>query len=100
MNEVDTTKQAPRREIDTDAPAPRREVDTGTSAPVRKAIGRLIGVCIIAGAVVAIALTVWQWQVHPPTDDAPVRANFIRLGPGGRGPIFWLPVPRNPIVAQ
>ena len=37
----------------------------GTSAPLRKAIGRLIGVCIIAGAVVAIALTVWQWQVHP-----------------------------------
>ena len=45
MNEVDTTKQAPRR-----------AVDMGTSAPWRKAIGRLIGICIIAGAVVAIAL--------------------------------------------
>src|SRR2546426_8487364 len=92
MNEVDTHKQVPLRETDMDAPAPPREVDMGTSAPLRKAIGRLIGVCIIAGAVVAIALTVWQWQVHPQTDDATVRANFIGVGPGGSGHIFELPV--------
>src|ERR1041384_4280021 len=102
MSEVDTTKQAPLREMDTDAPAPLREVDMGTSAPLRemdmgtsapwrKALGRLIGVCIIAGAVVAIALTVWQWQVHPQTDDATVRANFIGVAPEVSGHIVELP---------
>src|SRR5262249_61469992 len=100
MSEVDTTKQAPRREMDTDAPAPRRAVDMGTSARVRKAIGRLIGVCIIAGAVVAIALTVWQWQGHPQTDDATVRANFIGVGPGGRGHIVEVPGQDNQVVHQ
>src|SRR4029453_11599762 len=98
MNEVDTTKQAPLREMDTGAPAPLREVDMGTSAPVRKAIGRLIGICIIAGAVVAIALTVWQWQVHPQTDDATVRANFIGVAPEVSGHIVELPVQDNQFV--
>src|SRR5215475_4649676 len=100
MNEVDTTKQAPRREMDMDAPAPRREVDMGTSAPWRKAIGRLIGVCIIAGAVVAIALAVWQWQVHPQTDDATVRANFIGVAPEVSGHIVELPVQDNQFVHE
>src|SRR5262249_4542479 len=100
MSEVDTNKQAPLREMDTDAPAPRREVDTGTSAPVRKAIGRLIGVCIIAGAAVAIALTVWQWQVHPQTDDATVRANFIGVAAEVSGHIVELPVHDNQFVHE
>src|SRR5215831_12415809 len=89
MNEVDTTKQAPLREMDSDAPA-----------PVRKAIGRLIGICIIAGAVVAIALTVWQWQVHPQTDDATVRANFIGVAPEVSGHIVELPVQDNQFVHE
>src|SRR3989442_1235712 len=100
MNEVDTHKQAPLRETDMDAPAPPREVDMGTSAPWRKAIGRLIGVCIIAGAVVAIALAGWQWQVHPQTDDATVRANFIGVAPEGSGPIVELPVQDNQFVPE
>src|SRR3989442_6443959 len=100
MNEVDTHKQAPLRETDMDAPAPPREVDMGTSAPWRKAIGRLIGVCIIAGAVVAIALAGWQWQVHPQTDDATVRANFIGVGPEGKGHIAEVPVQGKPVVHQ
>jgi len=86
--------------MDTDAPAPLREVDMGTSAPWRKAIGRLIGVCIIAGAVVAIALTVWQWQVHPQTDDATVRANFIGVAPEVSGHIVELPVQDNQFVHE
>src|SRR5712691_4740945 len=100
MNEVDTHKQAPLRETDMDAPAPPREVDMGTSAPWRKAIGRLIGICIIAGAVVAIALTVWQWQVHPQTDDATVRANFIGVAPEVSGHIVELPVQDNQFVHE
>jgi multidrug efflux system membrane fusion protein len=72
----------------------------GTSAPWRKAIGRLIGVCIIAGAVVAIALTVWQWQVHPQTDDATVRANFIGVAPEVSGHIVELPVQDNQFVHE
>ena len=100
MNEVDTHKQAPLRETDMDAPAPSREVDMGTSAPWRKAIGRLIGVCIIAGAVVAIALAGWQWQVHPQTDDATVRANFIGVAPEVSGHIVELPVQDNQFVHE
>src|SRR2546426_4001328 len=100
MNEVDTHKQVPLRETDMDAPAPPREVDMGTSAPLRKAIGRLIGVCIIAGAVVAIALAGWQWQVHPQTDDATVRANFIGVAPGGSWHIVEVTVQDNPFVHQ
>jgi multidrug efflux system membrane fusion protein len=72
----------------------------GTSAPWRKAIGRLIGICIIAGAIVAIALTVWQWQVHPQTDDATVRANFIGVAPEVSGHIVELPVQDNQFVHE
>src|SRR5262245_39308076 len=100
MSEVDTNKQAPLHEMDSDAPAPRRAVDTGTSAPLRKAIGRLIGVCIIAGAAVAIALTVWQWQVHPQPEDATVRANFIGVAPEVSGHIVELPVQDNQFVHE
>src|SRR5262252_8959028 len=98
MSEVNTNKQAPLREMDTDAPAPLREVDIGTSTSWRKVIGRLIGVCIIAGAVVAIALAVWQWQVHPQTDDATVRANFIGVAPEVSGHIVELPVQDHQFV--
>src|SRR5499433_590049 len=100
MSEVNTNKQAPLREMDTDAPVPRREVDMSTSAPLRKAIGRLIGVGIIAGTVVAITLTVWQWQVHPQTDDATVRANFIGVAPEVSGHIDELPVQDNQFVHE
>ena len=100
MSEVDTNKQASLRELDTDAPAPLREVDMGRSAPLRMGIGRLISVCIIAGAVVAIALTVWQWQVHPQTDDATVRANFIGVAPEVSGHIVELPVQDNQFVHE
>src|SRR4029453_13233585 len=72
----------------------------GPAAPVRKAIGRLIGLCIIAGAVVAIALTVWQWQVHPQTDDATVRANFFGVAPEARGHIVEPPVRDNQFVHE
>src|SRR5215831_20408918 len=100
MSEVDTTKQAPLRQLDTDAPAPRREVARGLSAPWHKAIGRLIGVGIIAGAAAAIVLTVWQWQVHPQTDDATVRANFIGVAPEVSGHIVELPVHDNQFVHE
>src|SRR5215467_784918 len=100
MSEVNTTKQAALHEMDTDAPAPLRAVDMGTSAPLRKALGQLLGVCIIAGAVVASALAVWQWQVHPQTDDATVRANFIGVAPEVSGHIVELSVQDNQFVHE
>src|SRR6476659_4502352 len=100
MSEVNTNKQAPLHEMDTDAPAPLREVDTGMSASLRKAIGRLIGAGIIAGAAVAIALTVWQWQVHPHADDATVRANSIGVPPGVSSHIDELPVKDNQVMDE
>src|SRR5712691_7471595 len=100
MSEVDTNKQAPLREVDTNASAPLREMDTSASAPLRKAIGRLIGVGIIAGAASAIVLTVWQWQMHPQTDDATLRANFIGVAPEVSGHIVELPVQDNQFVHE
>src|SRR5215469_15473434 len=100
MSEVDTTKQAPLRELDTDASAPLHEMDLGSSAPWRKVIGRLIGVGIIAGAAAAIVLTVWQWQVHPQTDDATVRANFIGVAPEVSGHIVELRVRDNQEIRE
>src|SRR5262245_32841937 len=68
------------------------EMDQRKDVPIRQALGRLIGVLIIAGAVVVSLLAVWEWQVNPETDDATVRANFIGVAPQVNGHIVELPV--------
>src|SRR5215510_5360639 len=73
-------------------------MDQHKDAPIRKALGRMIGVLIIAGALVVSIIAVWEWQVNPETDDATVRANFIGVAPQVSGHIVELPVRDNQLV--
>ena len=74
------------------------EMDQRKNAPIRKALGRMIGVLIIAGAIVVSIIAVWEWQVNPETDDATVRANFIGVAPQVNGHIVELHVRDNQLV--
>src|SRR5215831_3693800 len=73
-------------------------MDQRKNAPIRKALGRMIGVLIIAGAIVVSIIAVWEWQVNPETDDATVRANFIGVAPQVNGHIVELHVRDNQLV--
>ena len=64
----------------------------------RRQIGRLLGIGIVAGAIVT---TLWAWAVtyrHPRTDDAAVRANIVGIAPHVSGPIVDLRVVDNQSV--
>ena len=68
-------------------PAPRR-----LALPL---VGRVVGIAIVAGALIASALTWWLTYVHPRTDDAAVRANVVGIAPHVSGPIVELHVVDN-----
>src|SRR5260370_615025 len=47
----------------------------------RRQLGRLLGIAIVAGAIMT---SLWAWAVtyrHPRTDDAAVRANIVGIAP-------------------
>src|SRR5712692_11763167 len=67
---------------------------------VRRVAGRLLGGLIVAGAAVAVAVTLLQWQTRPQTDDATVRANFVGIAPQVSGHIIELHVRDNQQVKQ
>src|SRR5258706_58914 len=58
-------------------------------------VGRLLGGAIVAGAAVAVVVTLLQWQTRPQTDDATVRANFVGIAPQVSGHIVELHVRDN-----
>src|SRR5262245_12483922 len=58
----------------------------------RRFLGRLIGAVIVAGAVIAVAVTLLQWETRPQTDDATIRANFIGIAPQVSGHIIEIRV--------
>jgi membrane fusion protein, multidrug efflux system len=58
-------------------------------------VGRVLGIAIVVGALVASALTWWLTYVHPRTDDAAVRANVVGIAPHVSGPIVELHVVDN-----
>jgi len=62
--------------------------------------GRLLGVAIVAGALVLGAIVYRDLYRWPRTDDAYVRANFIGIAPHVGGPIVELPVVDNQFVRQ
>jgi len=66
----------------------------------RSVAGRLLGGLIVAGAVVAVVVTLLQWETRPQTDDATVRANFIGVAPQVNGHIVELHVRDNQQVKQ
>src|SRR5262244_4400975 len=66
----------------------------------RRLVGRLIGAAIVAGAIVAVIVTLLQWETRPQTDDATVRANFIGIAPQVSGHIVDLRVRDNQEIRE
>src|SRR5262249_34310636 len=66
----------------------------------RRLAGRVIGGVIVAGAVVAVIVTLLQWETRPQTDDATVRANFVGVAPQVSGHIVQLRVRDNQLVHE
>ncbi len=77
----------------TDEPTPS---DPGA----RRILGRLLGAGIIGAAVIAVAVTLLQWETRPQTDDATVRANFVGIAPQVNGHIVELHVRDNQLVQE
>src|SRR5262249_55138688 len=61
----------------------------------RRIAGRLIGGLIVAGAALAVVVTLMQWTTRPQTADARVRANFVGIAPQVSGHIVELRVRDN-----
>src|SRR2546425_8481174 len=66
----------------------------------RRLAGRLIGASIVAGAAIAVVVTLLQWETRPQTDDATVRANFVGIAPQVSGHIIDLRVHDNQFVRE
>src|SRR5262249_2185674 len=77
--------------------APR---DGPEDAGARRVAGRLLGGLIVAGAAVAVVVTLLQWSTRPQTDDATVRANFVGISPQVSGHIVDLRVRDNQQVHE
>lgn len=58
-------------------------------------VGRVIGILIVAGALITSVVTWRLSDVHPRTDDAAVRANVVGIAPHVSGPIVELHVVDN-----
>ena len=74
--------------------------DSETTAPPRKHLGRIVSICIIAGALITGLLVVSETNRYPRTDDAEVFANFIGIAPQVDGPITQLAVQDNAFIKQ
>ena len=70
------------------------------SRPIQHVIGRIIGLAIVVGAVVAGLYVLRLYYVYPRTDDAYVRANVVGIAPHVSGPIVELPIHDNQHVAK
>jgi membrane fusion protein, multidrug efflux system len=64
----------------------------------RKQIGRWIAIGVVASAVVTLLIVILQTDLHPRTDDASVRANYIEIAPEVSGRLVELPVKDNAFV--
>jgi len=62
---------------------------------VLRIVGRLLGATIVLGALVLGVIVYRAIYVHPRTDDAYVRANYIGIAPHVSGPIVELPIVDN-----
>jgi multidrug efflux system membrane fusion protein len=66
----------------------------------RLVFGRLVGAAIVLGALIAIVVTLFQWETRPQTDDATVRANFVGIAPQVSGHIIELHVRDNQQIKE
>ena len=70
------------------------------SRPILHVTGRIIGLAIVVGAIVAGLYVLRLYYVYPRTDDAYVRANVVGIAPHVSGPIVELPIHDNQHVAK
>jgi membrane fusion protein, multidrug efflux system len=66
----------------------------------RKQTGRRIAIGVVASAIVALIVVILQTDLHPRTDDASVRANYIEIAPEVSGRLVELPVKDNAFVKK
>jgi multidrug efflux system membrane fusion protein len=66
----------------------------------RERVGQWIRFGVIAGAIVALLVVIFDTDRHPRTDDASVRANFIAIAPEVGGRLIKLPVTDNAYVKK
>ena len=71
-----------------------------TEAISRKRIGRWIRVSVVSGAVLTLLTAILVTDLHPRTDDASVRANFIEITAEVSGKLASLPVEDNAFVKK
>jgi len=79
------------------------QATTATQSPATPAnanLGRLIGIGVVVVSLVLLAIVVLQVDLHPRTDDASVRANFIEIAPEVSGRLVELPVKDNAFIKQ
>jgi membrane fusion protein, multidrug efflux system len=74
--------------------------DVSRDPGARRIVGRVLGAGIVVATVIAVALTLLQWQARPQTDDATVRANLVGIAPQVSGHIVELPIRDNQHVRQ
>src|SRR5580658_9557313 len=65
-----------------------------------KILGNVIGLTIVAGAVVVAVAAIWEYDYRPETDDATLRANFVGIAPHSSGHIVELDVKDNQLVHE
>jgi multidrug efflux system membrane fusion protein len=65
-----------------------------------KPLGRVIGIGVVVVSLILLAIVVLQVDLHPRTDDASVRANYIEIAPEVSGRLTELPVRDNAFVKQ
>ena len=63
-------------------------------------VGRFIGASVVIASLILLGLVILQVDLHPRTDDASVRANYIEIAPEVSGRLVELPVVDNAFVKQ
>ena len=76
------------------------DAENVSSDRTRRLIGRVLGVVVVVGAVIAAVVTFLQREMRPQTDDATVRANFVGMAPQVSGHIMEIHVRDNQQVRK
>ncbi|MBV8451350.1 MAG: biotin/lipoyl-binding protein [Deltaproteobacteria bacterium] len=80
--------------------ADREVTQLSQNSIVVRIIGRVLGILIIAGAIVLSAYVTRLYYLYPRTDDAYVRANIVGIAPHVSGPLVELPIHDNQHVKK
>ena len=79
-------------------------IDQTSASPAavkpRSGMGRVIGIAVVVLALLLLGIVTLQVDLHPRTDDASVRANFIEIAPEVSGRLIDLPVKDNAFIKQ